>query len=296
MGTVERVIVELNNKGMKKGHKLLVVGGGYLQDIGTLAAALYMRGVKWSYAPSTLAAMGDSCVGGKSSINAGGVKNLVGNFYPPSKIYIDIDLCKTLPEIEILAGISEIVKICFAKDTKVFNHVYDLIEDWYNSRDSKVLEEIVYQSLVSKKYFVEEDEFDNGIRKLLNFGHSFGHALEASLNFEISHGIAVMVGMIAASKHEKAKPGFETEKLVRFCLFYLNQFSEILSIKLSEFNRDEFSSSILKDKKNTNDGLVLILPVQDKLEIVEVPFKDFGLEFAIKAIDSALESLTNEVL
>jgi len=100
---------------MTKENELVVIGGGFLQDIGTLVASLYTQGVNWSYVPTTLAPMGDSCIGGKSSINAGNVKNLVGNFYPPRTVIIDASFVSTLPELEILAGISEIAKICFSK-------------------------------------------------------------------------------------------------------------------------------------------------------------------------------------
>ena len=167
----EDVVIQLSAKGMTKQSELVVIGGGFLQDIGTLVASLYMRGVHWSYVPTTLAAMGDSCIGGKSSINAGNVKNLVGNFYPPRTVIIDPSFVSTLPELEILAGISEIAKICFAYSHKSFIESTRLISSWRMNQDMDSLTHLIQLSLRCKKYFIEEDEFDKGVRKLLNFGH-----------------------------------------------------------------------------------------------------------------------------
>lgn len=292
---VEKIILELNSKGMKKSHQLLVIGGGYVQDLATLSASLYMRGVKWGYAPSTLASMGDSCVGGKSSINSNGVKNLIGNFYPPSFIYIDVDLCKSLPRLEYVAGLSEIAKICFAKDFNTFDRVNRLIMDWEVFPSLELLSEVVWTSIVSKKYFIEEDEFDVGIRKLLNFGHSFGHALESSLEFQIPHGLAVLVGIVAASSHERAICGPATHRLVTFALNYLRESSEFIIPKLSNLNFETFSKNILLDKKNSAKGLVLVLPINDKLELVEISYQERGLELAVNAMTNAIRRILHEI-
>ena len=293
--TVENVIVHLSSKGMTKGNKLIVIGGGFLQDIGTIVASLYMRGVSWVYVPTTLAAMADSCMGGKSSINAQGVKNLVGNFYPPKIILINPNYILTLPKIEVIAGLSEIIKICFAHSPTNFNECERLISEWLVSENVDVLTEIISLSLHSKKYFVEIDEFDTGIRRILNFGHSFGHALEVASSYKIPHGVAVLIGMIAASQHPKSKSSRMTHQLIAWCLFLIKLAGEDMIDELSTVDYVIFSTSLVKDKKNSNANLKLILPLEFGLEVVEIPFENNAIEQATEALRSAIEMIMNEI-
>jgi 3-dehydroquinate synthase len=293
--TVEDVMMQLSEKGMTKNNELLVIGGGYLQDVGTLVASLYMRGVNWTYAPTTLAAMGDSCIGGKSSINAGRVKNLVGNFYPPDKVLIDSTFVTTLPNLEIIAGISEIIKICFAKSFEDFNLCSELIDDWTVDSKSNSVSEIVKLSLRSKKYFVEEDEFDSGIRKQLNFGHSFGHALESASEYKIPHGVAVLLGMIAACKHPKSYQGQETNTLIGKSLAFSGAIRGLIESEISNIDFEKFAKALKKDKKNTDTCLVLILPSKSGLAITKIPFNENAVEDATDAMKSGIEMVLNEI-
>ncbi len=295
LSTVENVMMQLSEKGMTKNHELLVIGGGYLQDIGTLVASLYMRGINWTYVPTTLAAMGDSCIGGKSSINAGEVKNLVGNFYPPDKVVIDSTFVTSLPNLEIIAGISEIIKICFAKSFEDFNLCSELINRWTVDSKSKTISEIVILSLKSKKYFVEEDEFDSGIRKLLNFGHSFGHALESASGYKIPHGVAVLLGMIAACQHPKSYQGQEANALMSKCLAFSGSIIGIIESEISNIDFGKFAIALKKDKKNTDTSLVLILPSKTGLTLTNIPFKENAIEEATSAMKTAIELVLNEI-
>ncbi len=295
LGMVEDVMVQLSAKGMSKSNDLVVIGGGYAQDIGTLVASLYMRGVNWIYIPTTLAAMGDSCIGGKSSINAGDVKNLVGNFYPPKEVLIDSSFVNTLPKLEIIAGISEIIKICFAKSFETFSLCERLITQWQNDGDQETITKVIQLSLTSKQYFVEEDEFDTGIRKLLNFGHSFGHAMESASDYMIPHGVAVLIGMIAASQHPVSKVTDETQRLVAKCLALSETVKEEIAKEISKMNYEKFSQALAKDKKNSNVDLVLILPTDLGLEIVRIPFNEGALAEATEAMKSGVEMVLNEI-
>lgn len=292
---VEDVMVQLSKRGMTKNNELVVIGGGYLQDVGTLVASLYMRGIKWTYAPTTLAAMGDSCIGGKSSINAGDVKNLVGNFYPPSKVLIDTSFTSTLPNLEIIAGISEIIKICFARSYETFAECSKLIEDWNGNSNQDSLKEVIQLSLRSKKYFVEEDEFDIGIRKLLNFGHSFGHALESASDYRIPHGVAVLIGMIAASQHPHSEVSAETQTLIASSLAFCKIIGEEIEAEISNVDFGKFSQALAKDKKNTNSDLVLILPSSSGLEIVNFPFNQDALKEATDVMKKGVSMVLNEI-
>jgi 3-dehydroquinate synthase len=295
LSAVEDVMVQLSEKGMTKNNKLVVIGGGYLQDIGTLVASLYMRGVDWTYVPTTLAAMGDSCIGGKSSINAGNVKNLVGNFYPPKEVFIDSSFVSTLPNLEIIAGISEIIKICFARSFETFSECSQLIYEWQTDAKLQVITDVIQISLTSKKYFIEEDEFDSGIRKLLNFGHSFGHALESAAGYRVPHGVAVLIGMIAATQHPLSKPSEETQKLIESSLVFSRSLGKVIGSELSNVDYGKFSQALAKDKKNTNLELVLILPMAKELEVVKIPFNQGAVADAASALKKAVEMVLNEI-
>jgi 3-dehydroquinate synthase len=295
LNAVENVMIQLSEKGMTKKNDLVVIGGGYLQDVGTLVASLYMRGINWTYIPTTLAAMGDSCIGGKSSINAGHVKNLVGNFYPPRQVLIDTSFVSTLPKLEIIAGISEIIKICFARSNETFTQGSKLISDWQEHSNPKALAELIQLSLESKKYFIEEDEFDSGIRKLLNFGHSFGHALESASDYKIPHGVAVLIGIIAASQHPRSASTAETHTLIISSLAFCKVIGNEIATEVSNLDFERFSNALSKDKKNTNSDLVLILPSKIGLEIVSIPFDEDALRDATIAMKAGIEMVLNEI-
>jgi len=295
LATVEGVIRNFSSLGMTKKSELVVIGGGFLQDIGTLVASLYMRGVNWTYMPTTLAAMGDSCVGGKSSINAGDVKNLVGNFYPPSRILVDVHFADSLPLIEKIAGISEILKICFAHSSQNFQQFLQLFK--LNQFDPRLenISEIVQLSIESKKFFIEEDEFDTGIRKKLNFGHSFGHALESVTDYKIPHGVAVLLGILAACNHPAACRNRNTELLCEISLSLLHHVRSEIRIALREIDFHKFETAISKDKKNTKTELVLILPGKDELEIVSLPFENSSVTSASSSMRDVIERFLSEV-
>jgi 3-dehydroquinate synthase len=295
LNAVENSMIQLSEKGMTKNNELVVVGGGCLQDIGTLVASLYMRGIRWTYVPTTLAAMGDSCIGGKSSINAGYVKNLVGNFYPPRQVLINPSFVSSLPNLEITAGISEIIKICFARSYESFTECIKLIADWRENSNPKALTEVIQLSLVSKKYFVEEDEFDSGIRKLLNFGHSFGHALESASDYRIPHGVAVLIGMIAASQHPRSKATPETETLIFSSLAFSKIIGNEILEEISRVDFERFSKALSKDKKNTKLDLILILPTATGLEICSIPFEQNALDEATNAMKKGVEMVLHEI-
>jgi 3-dehydroquinate synthase len=175
---------KLLNFGFNKGNRLAVIGGGITQDIGAYTAKTFKRGVEWILYPTTLLSQCDSCIGAKSALNFKKYKNQIGLFSAPSEVVIDTNFLNTLSEQDILSGYGEIVKL-FCIGGKEF---LETIET-----DSK--EKLIYNSLSIKKSIIEHDEFEKHERKCLNFGHSFGHAIETLTNFSIPHGEAVMLGM-----------------------------------------------------------------------------------------------------
>jgi len=196
------VIVEMTKAGANRTSHLIAIGGGVVQDIATFVASIFMRGIRWAYMPTTMLGMADSCIGGKSSINNLGYKNLVGNFYPPEEVFVDMNFINTLNEEQVIGGLCEAAKICFARGYEEF--LQYLQENPIFPISSDNAQRVVVHALKTKKWFIEEDEFDQNQRLLLNFGHTFGHALEAGTDFGISHGISVGLGMIIAMEFSKS--------------------------------------------------------------------------------------------
>jgi len=195
LSNISNVISSIKRFSLQKSDILIGIGGGIIQDITCFVASIYMRGVDWIYFPTTFLGICDSCIGGKSSINVNGIKNLVGNFYPPKEIMIDFSFLNSLDDTQIDSGICEALKICFAyHENKALTDFYDL----YKEKNNHYLQNITFLSLEIKKWFIEKDEFDKNERKLLNFGHTFGHAIESESQYKITHGIAVGFGIIWA--------------------------------------------------------------------------------------------------
>lgn len=249
----------------RKNLNLISIGGGITQDLtGFVASSLY-RGVNWIFIPTTLLAQVDSCIGAKTSLNFKHFKNLVGTFYPPSEIYIFPDFLKTLTREDFYSGVGEMAKLHLMNgedDTKKFIEDLPLID----KLDSKTLLARTQNCLKIKKSYIEDDEFDTGKRNMLNYGHCFGHAIESSTDFAISHGQAVVAGMILANK-EAVKLGIlkpETEKYIRE-----NVLEPVLVVKVPEIDVDKTVAAMGQDKKNLGKGLALVM-LKDGYEMVKI--------------------------
>lgn len=175
---------------MNRGDCVVAVGGGVVGDLAGFAAASYMRGIDFYNIPTTLLSQVDSSIGGKTAINLGGVKNIVGAFYQPKGVIIDPDVLKTLPERQISNGLAESIKMATTSDVGLF----ELIEQ--NEMTDQLLEEIIIRSIKIKKAVVEADERERGIRKILNLGHTLGHCIEAVSGGALYHGECVAIGML----------------------------------------------------------------------------------------------------
>ena len=279
------ILMELARLGVVRGNVLVAVGGGALQDLVTLAASIYMRGLEWIYVPTTLMSMLDSCIGGKSSINLGPYKNLLGNIYPPSSVYIDRGFLTTLNNVDIACGLAEGVKICFASSPIDSTKFEDLIASWQSTSNVDFLEQAIFLSLEKKQWFVEIDEFDKKERKLLNFGHSFGHALEAATAFSIPHGIGVFIGMHTAINYVgNPDPAGSLVKWIKSEMALVN--GDIEHFKVS---KEQFLSALRKDKKNSETEQCLIVPNEDGALIEKLyPLNNENLN---KCFDTLAESL-----
>ncbi len=240
---------------VRRGQNLIAIGGGIIQDITCFLATTMMRGLPWVFYPTTLLAQSDSCIGSKSSINSGEVKNILGTFTPPNKVIIDINFLKSLEEKDILSGIGEMIKVHAINSPKSF----DLLSENYEKikTDPFLMEKFIYQSLLMKKKLIEIDEFDLGPRNLMNYGHSFGHAIETATNYEIPHGIAVTIGMDIANFFA-ASIGISTQEHFERMHSLLNK--NCSSYRHIKINSELLVSALKNDKKNSTTHLRLILP------------------------------------
>lgn len=265
MDKMSAIIIELRNLGANRSTIVQAIGGGVIQDIATFIASVYMRGLKWQYLPTTLLGMVDSCIGGKSSINVGKYKNLIGNFYPPENIFIDLQFIDTLSNEQKIAGLCEAVKICFAHTGNAFERYIALNPGPTSSPE--IYLEMISLSLLTKRWFIEIDEHDHKERQLLNFGHTFGHAIEGAANFAIPHGIAVGMGMLAAIECSRQIKCFT---IVPKRVTMLERYISILLATIADLQQwttqiaiDELIDRFNSDKKHTDSHYVVILPNEE---------------------------------
>ena len=199
MATVERLLEELAAAGADRDSILIAFGGGVIGDMTGFLAATYMRGIQYVQVPTTALAQIDSSIGGKTGVNLAAGKNLAGAFYHPLAVYADIEVLKTLPAAELRAGLQEAVKAGIIRDRALFDFM-DAQSTAVLAGDAAALSRVVADSVRMKAEVVSADERESGERRILNFGHTIGHALEAETNYRrLLHGEAVGWGMIAAS-------------------------------------------------------------------------------------------------
>ncbi len=279
LDSVASLLEKLRDYGGTRQTTVIAVGGGIVQDLVTFAASCYMRGIRWIYCPTTMLSMVDSCIGGKSSINVGRYKNIAGNFYPPEEILIDTTFCDTLTNEQMAEGLCEAAKICYADSDDAFNVFLSLAEADAAHPTKERLAHLIQHSLWSKKRFIEEDEFDQGVRLLLNFGHTFGHAIEGATAYAISHGLAVGLGIIAA-EYCSIRLGYSEESLsnvASLTAFVRRQLRLVpdLAEKLNRMNPADAMDCFLSDKKHSAESFTLILfDRQGRLQRVVIPRSD----------------------
>jgi 3-dehydroquinate synthase len=260
--TVYKVIEiyrHLISRSVKRNATIISLGGGIIQDItGFISSTLY-RGVNWIFIPTTLLSQADSCIGSKTSLNFETYKNLIGTFYPPAEIYINVDFLQTLEKLYFYSGIGEVIKLQIMKEQyqKNFKEIVEKIN--MAKENFSFLSNLIKDCLKIKQTYFKNDEFDLGKRNLLNYGHSLGHALETSSNYYIPHGIAVTIGMIFANIISLRRRWINEDEFK-----YLNNNLLIPNIPI-KLKRECFTYNILiniikTDKKNIGKKLSLILP------------------------------------
>ncbi len=251
-----KLFQQLAEFGAERSTPVLALGGGVIGDLAGFVAATYMRGVPLIQLPTTLLSQGDSSIGGKTAVNHGKLKNEIGAFYQPMVTISDISTLKTLPAKELANGLCEIIKHAFIKDEQFFVYLEKNL-DLIKSLDDNVLETIVAKSTQIKASVVESDEKDNGLRNILNFGHTVGHAVESVSNFRVAHGQAVSIGMVAAAKIAEESGIIDTVTVSR-----LNNLLDKagLSTKLPQMEVRQVIQAMRYDKKAYGGKVRFVLP------------------------------------
>jgi len=278
------ILQKLINGDFRKNHKLIGIGGGIIQDITAFTASIMYRGVKWIYFPTTLLAQGDSCIGSKTSINFGVYKNQVGNFYPPNKVFINLDFLDTLTPADIQSGLGEMCHYFVVAGEEDFKNFKQDYNDAHTNRN--ILAKMISHSLIIKKKYIEIDEFDQKERQVFNYGHSFGHAIESLTDYAVPHGIAVCFGMDMAN-YISVKKKYIPMKI-------RNEIRELLEkiwtgYEIKHLDVEKLIRALSKDKKNVGQELRLILckgygQVFKTAQILDVEFKGWLEEYFDKEL------------
>ena len=284
----EKTCEEILQKNIDRKTLLIAFGGGVVGDLTGFCASVLLRGIDFIQIPTTLLAMVDSSVGGKTAINSQAGKNLIGSFYQPKLVLCDIDFLETLPLREFRSGYAEIVKYGFIYDKIFFEFLDENLTEIF-AKNLQILQKIITRSCEIKAQIVGRDEKENGERALLNFGHTFGHIFETETNYsdEILHGEAVALGMLMASQ---MSVDFEliNEDEYRKIFNHLHKSGFNLNLKniRQNWHQENLIKHLFKDKKTENNQLTFIL--LNKMGEAKI-YKKSSLENFLKVLKKFLD-------
>lgn len=268
--TVMDIAGKLMELGADRETCLIALGGGVVGDIAGFVASIFMRSVPCIQIPTTLVAQVDSSIGGKTGVDLPHGKNLLGTFYQPAAVFANLSFLNTLPEKEFKNGLAEVIKYGIIDDEKMFRHLEDNI-DGIKSKDFKLLLGMVENCCQIKKSVVEIDEKEQGLRRILNFGHTLGHALEAISKYAITHGEGVAMGMVAAARISE-KMGYLKNSEMERIETLIDQAR--LPVKIpSSLNADKIINQLKMDKKKKGDIINFVL-----LKKIGMPFINGNIE------------------
>jgi 3-dehydroquinate synthase len=281
MQTSLRIVDRLRARGADRTSALIALGGGVVGDITGFVASIYMRGIPYVQVPTTLLAQVDSSIGGKTGIDLANGKNILGTFYQPKGVFIDLAFLKTLEPRELKNGLAEVVKYGIIDDPELFG-ILESKADAIKKGNADLLEEIVTRSCRIKKGVVEIDELEKGVRRILNFGHTIGHAIETESGYTISHGDAVSMGMVASATISERMHHLPTEDRERIiALIRAMGLPDRISTSLKP---KEIIARMKGDKKKAGDVLNFVL------------LKKIGMPFVMSDVPEPLIRKTIEEL
>jgi len=258
LGTVNKIYKSCLKNKFERDDVILALGGGVTGDIAGFVAATYMRGIKFIQVPTSVLAQCDSSIGGKVGVDFEGVKNIIGAFYQPKAVYINTNTLKTLPKREYFSGFGEIVKHAIIRDVSLFEYLENNVEA-IRARDTELLSTVIEKNCQIKSEIVAIDEREAGLREILNFGHTIGHAVESEVDFSMLHGECVSIGMAGI-----------TNAAVRMGMLSTNDFNRIISLLqrlelpviYKGLDSDEIYSLMHLDKKVKKGRINYIVPVK----------------------------------
>ena len=280
LSTVKDIYTFLIKEKFDRKDLLIALGGGVTGDITGFAAATYLRGIDFIQIPTSLIAQSDSSIGGKTGVDFDGFKNMVGAFYMPRLVYMNVSVLKTLDDRQFFSGFAEVMKHGLIKDGGFYEW---LLENMYEicDRDTDTLLEMIERSCKIKKLVVEKDPAEKGERALLNFGHTIGHAIEKARNFTLTHGECVALGAVAAAfiswKHELLSKDEYYEIRDMFVPFNL-------PISIENINPEEILQLTKSDKKVEGDFVKFILLKKAGKAIIDKTVTDDDILNAVAEI------------
>lgn len=251
-----RAMYQLVEGGFKRGMRLVAIGGGIVQDICCFCATVIYRGVEWRFYPTTLLAQADSCIGSKSSVNMGEYKNLVGSFYPPNDIVLDTAFLTTLAQGDILSGLGEIIKVHLLDSPESMEYVRERYAAARADVRSDAMAELIVSALSIKKRVIEIDEYDRDYRNIMNYGHTFGHAIESLTDYGMPHGQAITIGMDLANDLSWFLGMIDEATYRRMREAIVPNWP---SMSLAGLDLEKLFDALKKDKKNTDERVAFIL-------------------------------------
>ncbi len=264
--TIDDIISQMLKLSIDKSWMLLGVGGGVITDMAGFAASIYKRGIKLGLAPTTILGMTDAAIGGKNGVNVGVYKNMVGTMHRPTFILFDFSFLDTLSKAEWINGFAEIIKHACIKDANMFDELAKHNIDYY-LQNRNAIASLIEKNISIKTTVVLNDEFETDERYLLNFGHTFGHAIENT--YKLPHGHAVSLGMVIAAKISEEINNFysiDKERLIEL----LKQYDLPVSIKIDVNNAYDL---LKKDKKSSGDGINFVLLNKiGEAKVLKIPF------------------------
>ncbi|MCD8157455.1 MAG: 3-dehydroquinate synthase [Clostridiales bacterium] len=255
LDTIYDFYTKMTENKLDRKSVVIALGGGVVGDMAGFAAATYMRGITYVQIPTTLLSQVDSSVGGKTGVDFMGNKNLIGAFYQPAFVFMNSSVLKTLPPREVSAGMAEVIKHGYIIDREYLNMLNEKKED-IKALKADAVRDVLYGSCKAKSYVVSKDERETGLRAILNYGHTFGHAVETLLGFRLLHGECVAVGIMAAL-FISLERGVITEKDYDGAKALLEFFD--LPVKVSGISAEEIHKQMYMDKKTKNNVITFVL-------------------------------------